>query len=61
MYAAIWSLCSNAAYLVRDNATENVIKTFTIPQNEEGIDTTDRILLLKRLISSKELFDLETT
>ena len=61
VYGDIHIVCSNAAYLVRDNATENVIKSFTIPQNEEGIDTEDRILLLKRLISSKELFDLETT
>ena len=48
-------LCDNAAYLLRDNATETVIRTYPIPQNEDGMDTEDRILLLKKLISTKEL------
>lgn len=48
-------VCSNAAYLLRDNATETVIRTFPVPQNEDSIDTEDRVLLLKKLISSKEL------
>lgn len=48
-------VCDNAAYLLRDNATETVIRTYPIPQNEDGMDTEDRILLLKKLISTKEL------
>lgn len=47
-------VCSNAAYLLRENATETVIRTFPIPQNEDGIDTEDRILLLKKLLSTKD-------
>ena len=45
-------VCSNSAYLLRDNETEVVIRSFPIKQNEEGIDMEDRILLLKELISS---------
>ena len=49
-------ICSNEAYLLRDNETEAIIMTFPISQNEEGIDTEDRIILLKELISSGNLF-----
>lgn len=48
-------VCSNAAYLLRDNETEAIIRSFPISQNEEGIDTEDRIILLKELISSGSL------
>ena len=43
-------ICQNSSYLLRDNETEKVIETFPIPQNEDGIDTKDRILLLKQII-----------
>ena len=45
-------VCSNDAYLLRDNETETVLKAFPIKQNEDGIDMEDRILLLKKTISS---------
>ncbi len=48
-------VCSNAAYLLRDNETEAIIRSFPVSQNEEGIDTEDRIILLKELISSGAL------
>lgn len=48
-------ISSYPAYLLWDNATETVIRTYPIPQNEDGMDTEDRILLLKKLISTKEL------
>lgn len=48
-------VCSNAAYLLRDNETEAVLREFPIQQNEEGIDTEDRILRLKEIISSGEI------
>ena len=44
-------ICQNNGYLLRDNETEEVIETLLIPQNNEGIDTEDRILLLKQYIS----------
>jgi hypothetical protein len=43
-------ICQNSRYLLRDNETEKVIETFPIPQNEDGIDTKDRIMLLKQII-----------
>ena len=45
-------ICQNSEYLLRDNETEKVIETFPIPQNKDGIDTKDRILLLKRIIEN---------
>ncbi len=50
-------VCRNSAYLLRDNETEEVIRTFPIRQNENGIDVEDRIQLLKHLINSDELFE----
>ena len=44
-------ICKNSEYLLRDNETEEVIESIPIRQNEKGIDTEDRILLLKRYIS----------
>lgn len=45
-------ICSNDAYLLRNNSDESVIETITITQNTEGIDTEDRILKLKEYIST---------
>ena len=44
-------ICENAAYLLRDNGTEEVIDTIPITQNSDGIDTEDRIILLKDYIA----------
>ena len=46
-------VCANDAYLLRDNRTEEIMERLIIPQNEEGIDTVDRIILLKEYISRK--------
>ncbi len=43
--------CENAAYLLRDNETEEVIDTIPITQNSDGTDTEDRIVLLKDYIA----------
>ncbi len=51
-------ICRNSEYLLRDNETEEVIKSFPIPQNEVGIDNEDRILLLLERIIPK-LADVE--
>ena len=48
-------ICSNEAYLLRDNETETVLKSFPIKQDEDGTDMEDRILLLKTIISSDAL------
>ena len=44
-------VCQNNEYLLRKNATEEVIETIPVPQDERGTDTKDRILLLKQYIS----------
>ncbi len=44
-------ICQNGGYLLRDNETEKVIETIPVQQNDEGIDTEDRIRLLKQYIS----------
>ena len=44
-------VCQNSAYALRDNETEEVIETMPIQQNEDGIDTENRILVLKRFIA----------
>ena len=48
-------ICDNAAYLFRDNETEEVVETIEIKQNEAGVDTEDRILLLKNYLAEKKL------
>ena len=42
--------CENAAYKVINNKDETVIETITISQNEQGIDTEDRIEKLRKYI-----------
>ena len=48
-------ICENASYVVRNNEDESVIETIDISQNEQGIDTEDRILCLKRFIQERFL------
>ena len=45
-------MCENAAYLLRDDATEEIIDKIEIKQNDDGIDTEDRVKVLKRYITS---------
>ena len=47
-------VCDNAAYLLRDNETEEVVETIEIKQNELGEDTEDRVLLLKNYLKEKK-------
>ena len=47
-------VCDNAAYLLRNDETEEVIETIEIKQNNEGIDTEDRIVLLKHYLAEKK-------
>ncbi len=44
-------ICENSKYLLRDNETKQTIESIPIPQNGDGIDTQDRILLLKDYIT----------
>ena len=45
-------ICTNSSYLLRENEGENIVETISISQNENGVDTEDRILVLKNYIST---------
>lgn len=47
-------ICQNNSYELRDNQSEKVIKTIPIKQNEDGVDTQDRIVVLKRFVKRME-------
>ena len=44
-------ICRNNAFVLRSNESEEVIETVEISQNGEGIDTEDRVALLRQMIS----------
>ena len=43
-------ICENKSFVLRDNETEEVLETVNITQDEKGIDTEDRIVVLKEFI-----------
>lgn len=45
-------VCRNSSYELKKIEDESVIETLEIQQNEEGIDTEDRIIKLKEYISA---------
>ena len=45
-------ICTNNSYLRRKNVGDEIVDTIVIPQNEDGIDTEDRITLLKNYIKA---------
>lgn len=45
-------ICTNNSYLRRKNVGNKIVDTIVIPQNEDGIDTEDRITLLKNYIKA---------
>lgn len=45
-------ICTNNSYLRRKNADKSVVDTISIAQNEDGIDTENRITVLKNYIKS---------
>ena len=45
-------ICQNSSYLRRKNDDNTVVDTIRIPQNEEGVDTADRITVLKEYIKA---------
>lgn len=51
VYGDWYIICENEAYVLRDAETEDVIETLSIPQNQEGYDIRDRIILLKEYIA----------
>lgn len=45
-------ICNNFSYLRRRNKDDSVVEKIMIPQNEDGIDTKDRIAILKDYIKA---------
>lgn len=54
-YEDSYIICTNDSYLVMDNESEKIINIIRIPQDEKGIDTKDRIVLLKEYLSHRGL------
>lgn len=54
-YAGVHVTCENAAYVFRTFGEESTIENVEIQQNAEGIDTKDRIILLKNTLIAKGL------
>lgn len=50
VYGGRHIICSNSAYVLRENESEEVVETVPIMQDENGIDIEDRILVLKRYV-----------
>ncbi|WP_410687533.1 GmrSD restriction endonuclease domain-containing protein [Avibacterium paragallinarum] len=46
-------ICNNNSYEIKENDSDTLVDTLTIPQDNNGIDTKDRIILLKDYIESK--------
>ena len=54
-YADVHVTCENAAYIFRKFGEESTTEKVEIQQNSEGIDTEDRIILLKNTLLAKGL------
>lgn len=48
-------ICTNNSYLRRKNEDEVIVDTINIAQNDGGIDTEDRIIVLKNYIKANFL------
>lgn len=55
VYGDMHIVCQNDAYVLRDNETDEAYETVPIRQNEEGVDTEDRVLVLRRFIEQTGL------
>lgn len=52
VYKDVYVVCENDSYGVYKNEDNELVDTVSISQNDEGIDTEDRIIKLKKYISS---------
>lgn len=50
VYGDMYIVCLNDAFEVRTNEKDEVLESFMIPQNKDGIDISDRILILKAIV-----------
>jgi hypothetical protein len=50
VYGDLHIICENDRYLLRNNETKEIVESYIIKQNEDGIDSVDRIQILKDMI-----------
>lgn len=55
VYKDVYIACENNSYGVYKNEDDSLIDTISISQNEQGIDTEDRIIKLKKYIADNNL------
>ena len=55
VYSDVYITCANAAYIIKKNEDDSEVETVSIPQDENGIDTVDRIVLLKDFIKKYQI------
>ncbi len=55
IYGDFHIICTNDSFLLRKNDGDETVETVQIPQNESGIDTKDRIQILKSFLAEKNL------
>ncbi len=53
VYPHAYIICHSSSYEVKKKETNDTIEIIPIKQNESGIDTEDRVLLLKKYLDSK--------
>ena len=52
VYEDVYIVCENSSYIVCKNEDKSLVDTIVISQNDEGIDTEDRIIKLKHYIDN---------
>ena len=48
-------ICNNSAFIVRNNANDEIVDTIEISQNDDGVDTENRVEKLRSYIQTHSL------
>lgn len=52
VYSDVYIVCENDSYVIHSLTDDSIVNTLAITQNEDGIDTEDRIVKLKAYIAN---------
>jgi len=55
VYEDVYIVCKNNSYSIHSNENDEVLEEVTIPHDENNIDTKDRVVFLKQMLSEKGL------
>ncbi len=55
LYTDRYIICTNNAFLVKSNTNNSIMETLRIEQNEDGIDTENRVQVLKQYLKTAHL------